>query len=107
MVTEKAAPMSPKLPVTTANTEKPSTAKPTTVKPKVDPYLAMCSSTPSAVLPHPGSCAKSVECSMVMKGMVGVFECPFPTLWNPDTKRCDNPTTVKCGGRQEPKDACK
>lgn len=89
---------------TTQKTEKPTTP---TQAPKVNPFMEMCKASPTAVLPHPQSCAKQVDCSLVMKGMVGVMECPFPTLWNTDTKRCDNPFTVKCGTRWEPKDACK
>lgn len=95
---------------TTQKTEKPTTPTiPTTSTQaqKVNPFMEMCKASPTAVLPHPQSCAKQVDCSLVMAGMVGVMECPFPTLWSTDTKRCDNPFTVKCGTRWEPKDACK
>lgn len=94
---------------TTQKTEKPTTPTiPTTSTQaqKVNPFMEMCKASPTAVLPHPQSCAKQVDCSLVMAGMVGVMECPFPTLWSTDTKRCDNPFTVKCGTRWEPKDAC-
>ncbi|XP_061186879.1 uncharacterized protein LOC133195006 [Saccostrea echinata] len=89
-----------------ATTKTPLTPKPTTKKPLVNPYTEMCKYTPTALLPHPGSCAQHVDCSMVTKGVIGVFECPFPTLWNPETKQCDNALSVKCGTRWEPKDPC-
>lgn len=87
--------------------EKPLDPKPMVQKPQTNPYTDMCRGAPSALLPHPDSCAKHIDCSKVMQGMMGEFECPFPTLWNSETKRCDSPLNVKCGTRWEPKDACK
>ncbi|XP_048741495.1 uncharacterized protein LOC125655293 [Ostrea edulis] len=86
--------------------EKPLDPKPMVQKPQTNPYTDMCRGAPSALLPHPDSCAKHIDCSKVMQGMMGEFECPFPTLWNSETKRCDSPLNVKCGTRWEPKDAC-
>jgi hypothetical protein len=104
---QAAKPLSPKPFVAKPTTVKPPTTTPQTQTPPVNPYTDMCRGTPTALLPHPKSCAKHVDCSKVMQGMLGDFECPFPTLWNPDIKRCDSPLAVKCGTRWEPKDACK
>ncbi|OWF42970.1 hypothetical protein KP79_PYT12119 [Mizuhopecten yessoensis] len=54
------------------------------------------------------SCAKYTNCpvprEMGMPFIPEVQECPYPLLYDEDSKRCAYPDTVKCGDRIEPKD---
>ncbi|OWF42968.1 hypothetical protein KP79_PYT12117 [Mizuhopecten yessoensis] len=56
------------------------------------------------------SCAKYTNCpvprEMGMPIIPEVQECPYPLLYDEDSKGCAYPDTVKCGDRIEPKDPC-
>ncbi|XP_069142701.1 uncharacterized protein [Argopecten irradians] len=56
------------------------------------------------------SCAKYIHCpasgDLVLPVIPEVRECPYPLLYDEDSKQCAHPDSVKCGDRFEPKDPC-
>nr|AKI30062.1 chitin binding beak protein 1 [Dosidicus gigas] len=75
----------------------------------VNPY-SYCQLHPTAVLPHPDSCALFYNCSRPTS--LGKYfspyvdECPYPELFSKTTKRCEPYRTVHCERRPEPRDVC-
>ncbi|XP_052779411.1 uncharacterized protein LOC128216788 [Mya arenaria] len=64
------------------------------------------------VFPHPTECQAFYNCSVrYTHGIPRFFEqhlveCPYPKLFNTETKQCDYFENVKCGSRMEIKDGC-
>ncbi|WAR27122.1 hypothetical protein MAR_012826 [Mya arenaria] len=64
------------------------------------------------VFPHPTECQAFYNCSVrYTHGIPRFFEqhlveCPYPQLFNTETKQCDHFENVKCGSRAEIKDGC-
>ncbi|XP_052761462.1 uncharacterized protein LOC128204137 [Mya arenaria] len=71
-----------------------------------------CNIDGDGVFPHPTECHAFYNCSVHnTPGMYQPFEqhedeCPYPQLFNTNTKQCDHFENVKCGTRTEFKDAC-
>ncbi|XP_052778854.1 uncharacterized protein LOC128216333 [Mya arenaria] len=63
------------------------------------------------VFPHPTECQAFYNCSVRYTWIPRFFEqhlveCPYPQLFNTETKKCDHFEIVKCGTRTEFKDGC-
>ncbi|XP_052781097.1 uncharacterized protein LOC128217766 [Mya arenaria] len=63
------------------------------------------------MFPHPTECQVFYNCSVNYTRIPWFFEqhlveCPYPQLFNTDTKQCDHFENVKCGSRAEIKDGC-
>lgn len=75
----------------------------------INPYI-YCQQNPTAVIPHPDSCALFYNCSKPLKTGkyfgLHVDECPYPKLFSKDTKGCEPYRNVNCERRPEPKDVC-
>ncbi|WAR27130.1 hypothetical protein MAR_012834 [Mya arenaria] len=65
------------------------------------------------VFPHPKECQAFYNCSVRYTPQIPRFfeqhlvECPYPQLFNTETKECDYFENVKCGSRTEFKNGCK
>ncbi|XP_052778858.1 uncharacterized protein LOC128216338 [Mya arenaria] len=63
------------------------------------------------VFHHPTECQAFYNCSVRFTPIPRFFEqhlveCPYPQLFNTETKQCDHFENVKCGTRTEFKDGC-
>ncbi|WAR27180.1 hypothetical protein MAR_012884 [Mya arenaria] len=64
------------------------------------------------VFPHPTECQVFYNCSVRYTPEIPRFfeqhlvECPYPQLFNTETKQCDHFENVKCGTRTEFKNGC-
>ncbi|XP_052778857.1 uncharacterized protein LOC128216337 [Mya arenaria] len=64
------------------------------------------------VFPHPKECQAFYNCSVRYTPQIPRFfeqylvECPYPQLFNTETKECDYFENVKCGSRTEFKNGC-
>ena len=57
-----------------------------------------------ATIPHDDNCAKYYQCTGGSSPLP--MECPYPRLYDVDTRKCLIYLAVKCGSRREPKDPC-
>ncbi|XP_005113274.1 uncharacterized protein LOC101859542 [Aplysia californica] len=58
---------------------------------------------------HPRQCAQYYHCGQPAQERVWeehLRECPYPMLFNLDTRRCEHHSMVDCGTREEPVDPC-
>lgn len=68
---------------------------------------SMVCSAPGDLLPHAQSCAKYFDCSSTsIRGVPRTRECPYPYLFDSNTKSCRYFTEVDCKDRPEPKHPC-
>ncbi|XP_061179340.1 uncharacterized protein LOC133187964 [Saccostrea echinata] len=68
----------------------------------------VCSLTSHEKLANAENCAKYYDCDTKVSsvGEAEVKECPYPLLFDENSQRCHHYSTVQCGTRYEPKDAC-
>ncbi|XP_067685013.1 uncharacterized protein [Haliotis asinina] len=72
----------------------------------------ICSTTTETLIPHPTDCAQYYNCSAPAKTFYSYLreknlqECPYPQLYNTDTRRCEHYSMVKCGNKFEPLGVC-
>lgn len=59
----------------------------------IEPVGTECPSQATGTYPYLGDCKKFLYC---YKGEASIRICPQETLFNPQTKFCDNPSKVKC-----------
>ncbi|XP_069104084.1 LOW QUALITY PROTEIN: uncharacterized protein [Argopecten irradians] len=66
-----------------------------------------CQRDPTAIFPHPDSCARYISCANE-NTQLGNYqeECAYPTLLDSNDGICKPYREVKCGGRMEPKSPC-
>ncbi|XP_052778891.1 uncharacterized protein LOC128216371 [Mya arenaria] len=71
-----------------------------------------CNRDGNGVFHHPTECQAFYNCSVRYTPEIPRFfeqhlvECPYPQLFNTETKQCDHFENVKCGTRTEFKDGC-
>ncbi|XP_062594326.1 uncharacterized protein LOC134255777 [Saccostrea cucullata] len=68
----------------------------------------LCIRFPNSTLEHPYNCAKYYVCDANTPSgtMARIHECDFPSLYSPESGRCEHYSVVKCGQRFEPKSHC-
>ena len=70
--------------------------------------MIFCSVLPTDKLMHPTRCGQFYDCTRPNSrfGEMYLQECPYPSLYDPNTKACLDFTEVTCGVRAEPISPC-